>query len=49
MSRNRPRSEDEVRALNYIARSSLRNALQSGSIKYDKERRVLFIEEYTRG
>lgn len=49
MSRNRPRSEDEIQALNYIARSTFRNALKSGSIKYDKERRVLFIEEYSRG
>ncbi len=46
MSRNRPRSEDEILALNYIARSTLRKALTTGSIKYNKESRVLFIAEY---
>lgn len=48
MSRNRPRSSDEIKALNMIARVTLRNGLQSGSIQYDKERRVLLVEKYTK-
>lgn len=48
MSRIRPRSDDEIKALNYIARSTFRNALNSGSIHYDKERRVLLVERYAK-
>jgi hypothetical protein len=48
MSRIRPRSGDEIKALNYIARSTFRSALKSGSVQYDKERRVLLIEKYAK-
>lgn len=45
LSRNRPRSADEIKALNYIARTTYREGLRSGSIVYDKEKRVLRIEQ----
>ncbi|MCD1258542.1 hypothetical protein B5M42_006810 [Paenibacillus athensensis] len=49
MSRIRPRSNDEIKALNYIARTTLRNGLKTGSIQYDNERRVLVVDRYTKG
>ncbi len=45
LSRNRPRSADEVKALNNIAVTAFRRAVKSGSIHYDKESRVLIIEK----
>lgn len=49
ISRNRPRSADEIKALNYIARITVLSGIQSGTIDYDKEKRVLRIEKYTKG
>ncbi|GIO41399.1 hypothetical protein [Paenibacillus apis] len=49
LSRNRPRSVDEIKALNYIARFTILKGIQSGTIAYDKEKRVLRIERYTKG
>jgi len=43
MTRLHPRSEDEVKALNYIARTTFRKAIETGAIVYDKERRVMII------
>ncbi|WP_281890499.1 hypothetical protein [Paenibacillus sp. YYML68] len=48
LSRNRPRSSDEIKALNYIARIALREGLESGKIQYDREKRVLRIERYAK-
>jgi hypothetical protein len=48
LSRNRPRSKDEVKALNYLARTTLREGLRSGTIVYDKAKRVLRIDQYAR-
>ncbi|MMZ59095.1 hypothetical protein D3C76_617000 [compost metagenome] len=49
LSRNRPRSADEIKALNYIARITVLKGIQSGTIAYDKEKRVLRIEKYAKG
>ncbi|WP_433945049.1 hypothetical protein [Paenibacillus sp. SN-8-1] len=48
MSRIQNRSADEQKALNYIARSTLRSAMKSGIIQYNKESRVLLVEQYSR-
>jgi hypothetical protein len=48
MKRTRPRDADEIRALNYVARRSLRNALNEGTVRYDRERRVLLLAKYSR-
>lgn len=47
-SRIQNRSADEQKALNYIARSTLRSAMKSGSIQYNKESRVLLVEQYSK-
>jgi hypothetical protein len=44
--RTRPRDPDEIKALNYLARKMLYDALNDGSVFYDKERRVLSIAKY---
>ncbi|MBU5670552.1 hypothetical protein [Paenibacillus brevis] len=49
LSRNRPRSVDEIKALNYIARITILKGIQLGAIAYDKEKRVLRIEKYAKG
>ncbi|NQX66711.1 hypothetical protein HQN90_11295 [Paenibacillus alba] len=49
MKRMKPRDPDEIKALNYLARSQYRKAVQEGSIIYDKESRVLTIAKYIRG
>lgn len=41
MKRTRPRSPDEIKALNYIARRALKSAIKEGSVRYDKETRVM--------
>lgn len=46
--RIKPRNPDEIKALNYIARKSLRNAMNDGTVRYDQERRVLFLAKYSR-
>ncbi len=43
MKRTRPRDADEIRALNEIARRTLREALAEGTVRYDRERRVLIL------
>lgn len=48
LSRNRPRSADEIKALNHIARVTLIKGIRSGTIAYDKEKRVLRIERYAK-
>ena len=48
IQRTRPRDPDEVKALNLLARRMLRNAIQEGTVRYDKERRVLSIASYSR-
>ncbi|NRF96236.1 hypothetical protein HQN89_36315 [Paenibacillus frigoriresistens] len=48
MNRMKPRDPDEIKALNYLARSQYRKALKDGTIIYDKERRVLTIAKYIR-
>jgi hypothetical protein len=48
MQRIRPRDTDEIKALNYLARKTLRIAMANGSVIYDKERRVLSIAEFRR-
>lgn len=47
MKRTRPRDSDEIKALNYLSRRKLRNALKEETIIYDKERRVLSFGEYS--
>lgn len=47
MKRTRPRDRDEIRALNYIARKSFRQAIHEGSVRYDQERRVLLLGKYS--
>jgi hypothetical protein len=42
-----PRDPDEVKALNYLARNKLLNAMSNGSVQYDKERRVLSLAKYS--
>ncbi|RBW68574.1 hypothetical protein [Bacillus taeanensis] len=49
MGRVRPRDSDEVLALNRLSRMKLRNAMKSGKVQYDKERRVFLVAEYLRG
>ncbi len=49
LSRNRPRSADEIKALNYIVRITVLKGIRSGTIAYDKEKRVLHIEKYVKG
>lgn len=46
MKRMKPRDPDEIKALNYLARSQYRKAVKDGTIIYDKERRVLTIAKY---
>ncbi|SDD51337.1 hypothetical protein SAMN02799630_03672 [Paenibacillus sp. UNCCL117] len=48
LSRNRPRSSDEIKALNYMARYTFQEGLRSGAIVYDKEKRVLWVEQYAK-
>jgi hypothetical protein len=48
MKRTRPRNVDEIRAINFLARRSLRNAYKEGTVRYDKERRVLLLAKYSR-
>ncbi len=36
-----PRDPDEIKALNYLARTKLLTAMSNGTVRYDKERRVL--------
>jgi hypothetical protein len=48
MKRTRPRDPDEIKALNYLARTKYRKAVKDGMITYDKERRVMVIAEYIR-
>lgn len=48
MSRTHPRSEDEIKALNYVARTTFRRGLKSERIQYNKERRVLFVERFAK-
>lgn len=48
ISRNHPRSHDEIKAFNLIARFAIREGIQSGTIVYDKVKRVLRIEKYAR-
>jgi hypothetical protein len=47
--RTRPRHKDEIKSLNYLARTSLRAAMKNGSVRYDKERRVLVFAELEQG
>jgi hypothetical protein len=44
--RTRPRDPDEIKALNYLARKTLYDALNNGSVFYDKESRVLSFAKY---
>ncbi len=44
--RTRHRDPDEIKALDYLARTMLLSALSDGSVIYDKERRVLSIAKY---
>lgn len=44
-----PRDPDEIKALNYISRRTLRTSMNNGTVRYDKERRVLVLAKYTRG
>lgn len=48
MKRTRPRNSDEMKALNYISRASLRNAIREGKIQYDQERRMLILEQFNK-
>lgn len=44
-----PRSPDEIKALNYLARNKLLTAMSNGTVQYDAERRVLRLAKYTTG
>jgi hypothetical protein len=48
MKRTRPRNADEMKALNYLLRKSLRSAMEEGLIRYDKEGRVMNLAKYSR-
>jgi hypothetical protein len=48
MKRTRPRSTDEIKALNYISRKAICTAMKEGTIQYDQERRVITFAEYSR-
>ena len=48
MRRVRPREADEIKALNYIARKTLRDAMKNNTVHYDKERRVFIVDKYRR-
>jgi len=49
MKRTRPRTEDEIRALNDVARRTLQKALKEGTVVYDRERRVLILAKLSGG
>lgn len=46
MKRIRPRHPDEIKTLNYIGRSLIREALRTGEMEYDKESRVFKVAKY---
>jgi hypothetical protein len=47
--RNAPRRDpDETKALNYLARNKLLTSMSNGTVRYDKERRVLVLAKYSR-
>jgi hypothetical protein len=47
LKRTRPRSADEIKALNYLARIGLLTAIKEGTVRYDREKRVIYFAKYS--
>jgi hypothetical protein len=46
MIKRRPRSNDEIKILDRLVRNSIRGAMAQGKVVYDKEKRVLIVDEF---